>query len=69
MRKTKMNCDFEKLAQTDPDQLRLEIEKALQRLARDGLIYDTGQKRWSERNGRYETVWAAVDPNACAWMN
>src|SRR5204863_9639938 len=26
-------------------------------LARKGLVVDSGQRRWSERTGRYEIVW------------
>jgi hypothetical protein len=35
------------------------IEEAIRDLARQGLIVDTGHRRWSERTGRYEIVWAA----------
>jgi hypothetical protein len=35
------------------------IEQAIQDLAREGLIVDTGRRRWSARTGRYEIVWAA----------
>jgi hypothetical protein len=34
-----------------------EIEEAIQQLARDGLIVDSRERRWSERTGRYEIVW------------
>ena len=37
------------------------IEEAIQDLARQGLIVDTGHRRWSERTGRYEIVWAASE--------
>jgi hypothetical protein len=36
---------------------REEIEEAIERLAREGLIVDSGERRWSERTGRYEIVW------------
>jgi hypothetical protein len=36
---------------------REEIEEAIHRLAREGLIVDSGERRWSERTGRYEIVW------------
>jgi hypothetical protein len=36
---------------------REEIEEAIQRLAKRGLIVDSGKRRWSERTGRYEIVW------------
>jgi hypothetical protein len=36
---------------------RQEIDEALESLARDGLIEDSGERRWSNRNGRYEIVW------------
>jgi hypothetical protein len=35
------------------------IEQAIQDLAREGLIVDTGQRRWSERTRSYQIVWAA----------
>ena len=34
------------------------IEQAIQNLAREGLIVDSGRRRWSARTGRYEIVWA-----------
>jgi hypothetical protein len=37
------------------------IEQAIQDLARDGLIVDSGRRRWSERTGRYEIVWVASE--------
>jgi len=36
------------------------IEEALRSLAEKGLIFDTGRRRWSERTGTYQIVWAAV---------
>jgi hypothetical protein len=36
---------------------RKAIEQALHRLAREGLIVDSGERRWSEHTGRYEIVW------------
>jgi hypothetical protein len=37
-----------------------KIREVLDRLASDGLIYDTGRRRFSPRTGRFEIVWAAV---------
>jgi len=37
------------------------IEQAIQDLAREGLIVDSGHRRWSERTGRYEIVWVATE--------
>ena len=34
------------------------IEQTLQKLARDGLIVDTGRRRWSKRTRSYQIVWA-----------
>jgi hypothetical protein len=34
------------------------IEDVFQNLAAEGVIYDTGKRRWSERTGRYQIVWA-----------
>jgi hypothetical protein len=44
----------------DPAQTAIEIEikAAIQDLVEEGLVFDTGRKRWSERTGRYEIVWA-----------
>jgi hypothetical protein len=39
------------------DELHETIEEAIKNLAREGLIVDTGRRRWSERSGRYEIVW------------
>ena len=35
------------------------IEQAIQDLAREGLIVDTGERRWSERTRSYQIVWTA----------
>jgi hypothetical protein len=42
------------------DRIDIEIRLAIQRLVEKGLVFDTGRKRWSERSGRYETVWAGT---------
>ena len=42
---------------TDPAEIQLAIEAAIQELVRKGLVVDSGQRRWSERTGRYEIVW------------
>jgi len=39
-----------------------EIEVALQQLVAQGLVYDTGERRWSERTQSQQVVWAAVPP-------
>jgi hypothetical protein len=36
------------------------IQEAIYELAAEGLIYDTGRRRWSERTQSYHIVWAAV---------
>jgi hypothetical protein len=36
------------------------IQKAIYELAAEGLIYDTGRRKWSERTQSYRIVWAAV---------
>jgi hypothetical protein len=41
-----------------------EVQKAIASLAKEGLIYDTGQRRWSERTQSYQIVWAAVPPKS-----
>jgi hypothetical protein len=35
------------------------IEEAIRDLAREGLIVDTGERRWSERTRSYQIVWTA----------
>jgi hypothetical protein len=41
-----------------PDQEMLDaIDEALQRAVERGVIVDSGERRWSERTGRYEIVW------------
>ena len=42
---------------TDPEEIQLAIEAAIQELVRKGLIVDSGKRRWSQRTGRYEIVW------------
>ena len=37
-----------------------EIHETIEKLASDGLIVDTGRRRFSPRTGRYEIVWAAA---------
>ena len=42
------------------------IEQAFQSLAREGLIVDSGHRRWSERTRSYQIVWVArefADPD------
>jgi hypothetical protein len=46
------------LDEVDDDAIEA-IEQAIQDLAREGLIVDTGQRRWSERTRSYQIVWAA----------
>ena len=41
------------------------IEEALRQLAEEGRIYDTGQRRWSERTQSYQIVWAATRQPLC----
>jgi hypothetical protein len=42
---------------TDPAEIQRSIEEAIQKLVRMGLVVDSGQRRWSQRTGRYEIVW------------
>jgi hypothetical protein len=41
----------------DPAEIQLAIEAAIQSFVRKGFVADSGQRRWSERTGRYEIVW------------
>ena len=45
---------------TDPAEIRRSIEEAIQDFVRKGLVVDSGQRRWSKRTGRYETVWEST---------
>ena len=36
------------------------FEEAIQDLVRKGLVVDSGQRRWSQRTGRYEIVWEST---------
>ena len=42
---------------TDPAEIQLATEAAIQRFVRKGWNVDSGQRRWSQRTGRYEIVW------------
>jgi hypothetical protein len=42
----------------DPTEMQIEIEAAIKQLVAEGVLYDTGRRRWSERTGRYQIVWA-----------
>ena len=42
------------------DDIIREIEAAIESLVQKGLVYDTGKRRWSERTGAYQIVWATV---------
>jgi hypothetical protein len=33
------------------------LDEVFQKLARDGVIVDSGRKKWSHRTGRYEIIW------------
>ena len=37
------------------------IEETIRDLARQGLIVDTGRRRWSERTRSYQIVWVASE--------
>jgi hypothetical protein len=41
----------------DPAEIRRSIDEAIQDLVRKGLVVDSGQRRWSQRTGRFEIVW------------
>ena len=45
---------------TDPVEIQLAIEGAIQDLVRKGLVVDSGQRRWSQRTGRNEIVWEST---------
>jgi hypothetical protein len=37
-----------------------KIEAAIHRLVEMGLVADTGRRKWSDKTGRYEIVWAST---------
>jgi hypothetical protein len=46
----------------DEDEYYEVIEQAIQELVAEGRVYDTGERRWSERTQSYQVVWAAIPP-------
>jgi hypothetical protein len=46
---------------TDKEKYEM-IEEACRKLAAEGRIYDTGQRKWSERTKSYQIVWGVVPP-------
>jgi hypothetical protein len=43
------------------DPTEMQTEAAIKDLVEAGILYDTGRRRWSERTGRYQIVWAHTD--------
>jgi hypothetical protein len=39
-----------------------QFDEALRSLAAEGLICDTGRRKWSERTRSYQIVWMRVPP-------
>ena len=54
-----MSDKFEFVSRPDSADDDDAIEQAIQNLAREGLIVDTGERRWSERTRSYQIVWTA----------
>jgi hypothetical protein len=46
---------------TDKEKYEM-IDEACRKLAAEGRIYDTGQRKWSERTKSYQIVWGVVPP-------
>jgi hypothetical protein len=46
-----MKCDFNQIVTYE------DICRAIQDLAEDGLIVDSGRKKWSRRTSQYEIAW------------
>jgi hypothetical protein len=44
----------------DEECIEAIIDQALQELAREGRIVDSGRRAWNELIGRYEIVWVAA---------
>jgi hypothetical protein len=45
-----------------PEPIVERIREAFDRLASDGVIYDTGRRIFCPETGRFEIVWAEVPP-------
>ena len=54
-----MSDKFEFVSRPDSADDDDAIEQAIQNLAREGLIVDSGRRRWNELTGRYDIVWVA----------
>ena len=48
--------------QFDEDVTDELFEEALRSAAAEGLFYDTGRRKWSERTRSYQIVWMRVPP-------
>jgi hypothetical protein len=46
-----MKCDFNQIVTYE------DICRAIQDLAEEGVIVDSGRKEWSKRTGQYEILW------------
>jgi hypothetical protein len=44
-----------------------EVVKVIEDLVKDGLLVDNGQKKWSERTRRFETVWEPTELAKQLW--
>ena len=45
---------------TDEAEIMQDIETAIESLASEGLIVDSGRRRFSPRTGQFEIVWVAA---------
>src|SRR6267378_3744723 len=45
---------------TDPAEIQRSIEEAIQHFVKKGWLVDSGQRRWSQRTGRYEILWEST---------
>ena len=60
MKKQRKICVPPEVLTDEGKAMQEQIEEALQSLAREGLIVDSGQRRWSERTQSYQIVWVAA---------
>jgi hypothetical protein len=44
-----------------------DVREFMESLEQEGLLADTGEKRWSERSGHYETVWEPTELAKKLW--
>jgi len=60
MKTTKPKEPARQKTPSETDHFYDDVAKAIDDLARQRLVVDSGRRRWSEHSGRYEIVWIAA---------